>query len=288
MLYPGTYVIGLDAAAPGNAIINKNITIKGARPTDRPVINGQFQLNDGASLTISQVILDGTNTKDQTFNYKTADMTFNLLSVENCEIKNYTKGLVYGNVACTVNEITFNRCVIHDIVCSGGDFFDFRTGRFNTANFTNSTLYNVASEGKRDFIRYDGNADATMGGGHSVINVRNCTLDNVSANGKRLLYVRYYDHEINWGNNLVTNTDAWFSDQSKTAVPTFVGNVYFGTDNLLPENVVTDPSVKGNRFSDDAGTWNLDPSYAEPGQGDFTVGNEDVIALGVGDPRWLE
>ena len=288
VLYPGTYVIGLDAAAPGNAIINKNITIKGARPTDRPVINGQFQLNDGASLTISQVILDGTNTKDQTFNYKTADMTFNLLSVENCEIKNYTKGLVYGNVACTVNEITFNRCVIHDIVCSGGDFFDFRTGRFNTANFTNSTLYNVASEGKRDFIRYDGNADATMGGGHSVINVRNCTLDNVSANGKRLLYVRYYDHEINWGNNLVTNTDAWFSDQSKTAVPTFVGNVYFGTDNLLPENVVTDPSVKGNRFSDDAGTWNVDPSYKEPGQGDFTVGNEDVIALGAGDPRWIE
>lgn len=285
VLYPGTYVIGLDAAAPGTVKVEKNVTIKGASATDRPVINGQFQLLAGASLIMSQVVLDGTGTADQALNFKDKDFTYGELRLDNCEIKNYTKGLVYGNAACTVDKITFNGCIIHDIVCSGGDFFDFRTGRFNEANFTNSTIYNVAT-GKRDFIRYDNAADETMGGGHSVINIMNCTLDNISADGKRLLYIRYYDHEINWVSTLLTNTEAWFSDQSKTQPAIFSSNVYYNTPNL--KTVVEEAGTKGNQFTDNGATWDLNPEYADPSKGDFSVGSDEVKAFGVGDPRWLK
>lgn len=281
-LYGGTYTIAGENGGAGNAQIKKNITIKGIYPTNLPTIKGRFQLDDGASLSLNQVILDGSKneTPDQAFVFKTQGTTYETLDVQNCEIKNFTKGLVYGSIACTVNMINFNNCTIHDIVCEEGDFFDFRTTRFNTANITNSTIYNVATSG-RDFIRYDYNADETMNGGHSIINIKNCTLNNISIKGKRLLYTRYYDHEINWENNLVTNTEAMFSNQSKTSVPTFKNNIYFNTPNL--KSIVE----KGNLFTDDSATWDVDPKYQDTANGDFTVTNEDVSSKGVGDPRWL-
>lgn len=281
-LYGGTYTIASESGAPGNAKITKNITIKGIYPTNLPVIKGRFQLDDGASLSLNQVILDGgeNETTDQAFNYKTSGATYDHLDVQNCEIRNFGKGLLYLNVASTINKVTFNNCLIHNITCDGGDFLDSRTGRINELNLTNSTIYSSAAA--RDFIRMD-DASGSMGGGTPVINVKNCTIDGAAnASSKRLLYVRYVGNVINWENNLVTNTDAMFSNQSKTSVPTFKGNVYFNTPNL--EKAVEG----GNLFTDESGTWNVDPKYKDAANGDFTVTNEDVSTKGAGDPRWLK
>ena len=127
-LYGGNHAIGGDTAAAECAVISKSITIKGIYPTKRPRILGRFQLNDGASLTMSQVVVDGANNTsgDQAFNYKTDGVTYGALDVQDCEIKNFTKGLLYLNVAATINTVTFNNCLIHDIVCDGGDFYDCR------------------------------------------------------------------------------------------------------------------------------------------------------------------
>ena len=279
-LYGGTHIIP-DSDTEGKASsvkVTKSITIKGIYPTTVPVIKGRFEINDGASLDISQVVIDGidNSTTDQAFNFKTADATYPRLRVENAEIKNFGKGVYYLNVAATVQELTFYNCLIHDIVCDGGDMFDCRKGRIDALNFQQCTIYNSCAA--RDFIRMD---DASARGGTPSITVDHCTIDGCANGGKRLLYVRYVGNVINWTNNIVTNTGAVWSNQSKTGVPQFQNNVYFNCAKLN----IADVEGKTNMFADEAGK-EANPQYKDAANGDFTVGNESVSKLGVGDPRW--
>ena len=279
-LYGGTHIIP-DSDTEGKASsvkVTKSITIKGIYPTNVPVIKGRFEIYEGASLDISQVVIDGidNSTTDQAFNFKTADATYPRLRVENAEIKNFGKGVYYLNVAATVQELTFYNCLIHDIVCDGGDMFDCRKGRIDALNFQQCTIYNSAAA--RDFIRMD---DASARGGTPTITVDHCTIDGCANGGKRLLYVRYVGNVINWTNNIVTNTGAVWSNQSKTGVPQFQNNVYFNCAKLN----IADVEGKTNMFADEAGK-EANPQYKDAANGDFTVGNESVSKLGVGDPRW--
>ena len=102
-LYPGTYKVmntadGVESIA--KIAISKSIELKAVRPNDRPIINGCITLNDGASLLLRQIVMDGTGTDgSQAITFNTAGATYNALTVEDCEITNYTKGLYYLNVA---------------------------------------------------------------------------------------------------------------------------------------------------------------------------------------------
>ncbi|MGM9708880.1 MAG: DUF4957 domain-containing protein [Prevotella sp.] len=284
-LYGGTHLIP-DSDTPektGSVKVGKSITIKGIYPTNIPVIKGRFEINDGASLELNQVVIDGIDnaTTDQAFNFKTANVTYPLLKVENAEIKNFGKGVFYLNVASTVQELTFSNCLIHDIICDGGDMFDCRKGRIDALNFLQCTIYNSAAA--RDFIRMDDASSAL--GGTPVITVDKCTIDGINTSGgKRLLYVRYVGNVINWTNNLVTNTGAVWSNQSKTGVPTYQNNAYFNCAKLN----VLDVEGKSNLFVDENGKAVDDPQYTDAANGNYTIGNESVSKLGVGAPRWIK
>ena len=49
---------------------------------------------------------------------------------------------------------------------------------------------------------------------------------------------------------------------------------------------VLDTEGKTNMFIDESGKTVENPNYKDAANGDFTIGNEDVKKLGVGDPRW--
>lgn len=290
-LYGGTYELNLnDAGATGAAKVNKSMTIKGIYPSDQPIIKGRFELYNGASLNIKQAIIDGSNnsTTDQIFNYKTEDANYGELTVENCEIFGVSqcKGLLYGNVTCTIDAITFTNCLIHDIECEGGDFFDIRKSYAKEITFSKSTFYNIAH--KRDFIRYDDNSSAFTNP-VSVITVDQCTIDNVlnETASKRLLYVRFVGSSINWTNNIVSNTKAVYTNQSKTPQPAYSNNYYYNctTENLFAPSVL-DGDAKVYWSGDTNGKNGSDPKYKDAANGNFTLGNEDVAKLKVGDPRW--
>lgn len=276
----GTYIVdGGGENAAGSLKISKNITIKGIYPTNIPTINGRIELQDGASIDINQVNFDGAGTSgDQFINVK--GTAIGKISVNNAEIKNYTKGVIYVNVAAVIPEVTFNNCLIHDIKCEGGDMFDCRKGRMDVFNLTNSTVY--ASCAARDFIRIDDASGAL--GGTPVVNVNQCTIDAAANGGKRMLYVRYVGTSINWTNNIVSNTAATWSNQSKTAVPAFKNNNYYGCAKLQ----VLDGSDGGktNLFVDEASPASINPQYKNAAAGDFTYGNEDIVKGGYGDKRW--
>ena len=282
VIMPGTYTI-TDAdgvVAAGAADINKSLTIKGLRQNDHPVIKGRFTISGGSDIAFDQVTLDGTGTSgDQAIVFK-AEGEYNSLSVTNSEVKNYTKGFYYINVAANVKTITIDNNVLLNIECNGGDFFDCRTGAIQNLVITNNTIYGSCAE--RDFIRYD-DASANFPGVAPVINVDHNTLDGVSlkADGtKRLLYIRFAGNSIAFTNNIVTNTAANFSNQSKTTEPTFKGNYYFNAPNLLPGGI-------NGKFFDASGIV-ADPAYTNAAAGDFTVGNEDIAFAKAGAPRWIK
>ena len=174
----GTFVVksSSESATAGVIVVSKNITIKGIYPTRVPVINGRFQLEDGATLTINQVNIDGEGTTgDQCFNYKGTNVGG--ISVDNSEIKNFKKGVYYVNVAAKVPYIKFNNCLIHDITCEGGDMFDCRTGCIDDLSITNSTIYNSCAE--RDFLRFDDDF-GSFAGATPKITIDICTINAVA------------------------------------------------------------------------------------------------------------
>lgn len=279
----GTFVVKTESSSTtaGVLSVSKNITIKGIYPTRIPTINGRFEINDGASLTINQVNMDGTGTTgDQCFNFKGTKVGG--VSVDNAEISNYTKGVYYVNVEAKVPYIKFNNCIISNITCEGGDMFDCRKGCIDQLSITNSTIYNSCAA--RDFVRFD-DASSAFAGATPNVTVDHCTINGASnANGKRLLYVRFVGTTINWTNNIVTNTAAVWSNQSKTSVPTFGNNnVYSGCAKL---NVLDGVDAgKSNLFVDEKAI-ELDPQYTDAANGNFKIKNESVSKLKAGDPRW--
>ena len=287
VLYGGEYDLNPTDEGNGSVVIANTLTIKGIYPTNKPILKGRFQMNGGAGLSLSQLVIDGSTnaTGDQTFNYKDADMNYAPLDLQDVEIKNFVKGICYGNVTCTIESITFNNCLIHDVICEGGDFFDLRKSYAKKVTFSNSTIWNVAQE--RDFIRYD-DSSSNYDNAAPVITVDHCTIDNVLnvANGKRLLYVRFVGNSIKWTNNLVTNTQAIYSNQSKTAYPEFNNNYYFGCNTKLfsADDEASDPKVYYR--GDTSGKNGEDPKYKDAANGNFTLGNDNVSSKKVGDPRW--
>ena len=282
VVMPGTYTV-TDAdgvVAAGAVDINKSLTIKGLRQNDHPVIKGRFTISGGSDIMFDQVTLDGTGTSgDQAIVFK-AEGEYNSLSVTNSEVKNYTKGFYYINVAANVKTITIDNNVISNIECNGGDFFDCRTGAIQNLVITNNTIYNSCAA--RDFIRYD-DASAKFAGVAPVITVDHNTLDGVSSQAdgsKRLLYIRFAGNSTTFTNNIVTNTAANFSNQSKTNEATFKGNYYYNAPNLLPGGI-------NGKFFDASGIV-ADPAYKDAANGDFTVGNEDIAFAKAGAPRWIK
>ena len=97
---------------------------------------------------------------------------------------------------------------------------------------------------------------------------------------KRILYVRFVGNTIRFTNNIVANSVGNFSNQAKTAVPTFDNNIYFEA-----AGYVTSGANANALFVDGEGTI-LDPQFADAANGNFTIGNDNVKDKKAGDPRW--
>ncbi|MBO4827312.1 MAG: DUF4957 domain-containing protein [Prevotella sp.] len=291
-LYGGTYELNPnDNGQTGAVKISKTITIKGIYPTDQPLIKGRFELYDGAGFSISQCVIDGRDnaTTDQIFNFKSEDVAYGALEVENCIItgKSECKGILYLNVPSTVEAININNSIVYGIECTGGDFIDSRKGLPKQVNLIRSTFYTVATE--RDFIRIDDASDSFGGQDGPKVKVDNCTLYKVGAGGAnyRLLYVRFVGNKLTFTNNIVVGTTykRGFTNQSKSdPEPTLQNNYYFNCENLTSAGASADATIV---WFDTEGTIG-DPGFKDPDNGDFTLNADAAANRGkAGDPRWF-
>ncbi|TCO03631.1 DUF4957 domain-containing protein [Natronoflexus pectinivorans] len=277
-LMPGEYQV--DA----NIHISKTIGIIAVRPFEKPVINGVvFRISGGAGFRLKDLILDGETAPDgnQTIIYDEvlgAGETYGNAIIEGCEIKNYVKGVFYASNAVLIESVSITGTIYSDIVTEGGDFIDFRNGMTKVFDFKNNTVYN--SVVNRDVIRMD-NAAAFSGDNTAIITIENNTFYNVitqEGSTRRILYVRLANHEIYVRKNIFANIVGTYSNQSATTVVGMDGNNYFNAPNLTNDEITV------------YDRWNyteLNPGFADPENGNFTISNEDLIFYRIGDPRWI-
>jgi hypothetical protein len=272
-LLPGTYT-------SGDIVLTKTIHIKGARPSDKPVLKGTiFRINEGASLELKDVILDGTGSLDGNQAIIYGAGRFASLQIDGCEIKNYVKGSLYVNSATLIESVSISNTVYSNIECNGGDFIDFRNGIAAKFEFVNNTAYNSALA--RDFFRMDAGGSTNFPDVTASILIKNNTFNNVSnGNNRRLLYIRLAKHGIRFEANMVTNTLGYHTNQASTTVTNFEKNNYFNAPNFSA-------STQSGAKNDASGTA-LDPGYANAAGGNFKVSNEELIFQKIGDPRWLQ
>lgn len=277
-LMPGTYPIN---TIDGNMPLNKSIAIKSVRSYDKAIIQGGFQLSNGAALSLTQLVLDGNNntTIKYVADYKTAGK-FGDLTIEGCDVKGYTGGVYYVNIAADITNLKINNSIIHNI-STASDFMDCRLGAIHNLTFTNNTVYAISC---RDFFRYDNKA-SSFPGVTPYINVDHNTLDGLGSVNKGVFYVRFMGTSIAFTNNIVSNSTGLFCKFAPTSVPNFSGNNYYNSPNFV--EATDDKTNVGITVYDNTGT-SYNPSYADYANHDFTVKSEDLKSSKTGDPRWIK
>lgn len=277
-LMPGTYPIN---TIDGNMPLNKSIAIKSVRSYDKAIIQGGFQLSNGAALSLTQLVLDGNNntTIKYVADYKTAGK-FGDLTIEGCDVKGYTGGVYYVNIAADITNLKINNSIIHNI-STASDFMDCRLGAIHNLTFTNNTVYAISC---RDFFRYDNKA-SSFPGVTPYINVDHNTLDGLGSVNKGVFYVRFMGTSIAFTNNIVSNSTGLFCKFAPTSIPNFSGNNYYNSPNFV--EATDDKTNVGITVYDNTGTI-YNPSYADYANHDFTVKSEDLKSSKTGDPRWIK
>lgn len=264
--------------------INNNIVIAAKNSADLPVINTCIHINNGASLYLYQVVLDGTGTDgSQTIEYKTAG-GFGDLTINGCEIRNYVKGLIYINVAAVPNTINIENSIIHDIECNGGDFIDSRKGGWNNLVISSSTVYSCAS--KRDILRADDASSVVSASMATSINM--CTFYNVGDGDAnfRFFYLRFSGNTNTFTNNVIANYNnkRGFANSTSVGTPAYSNNYYYNCKNLIS---LTEGNNEPNVTCFDTEGKVLDKNpFADPDNADFTITDELFQSYGFGDPRW--
>ena len=277
-LMPGIYAI---STIDGNIALNKSISIKSVRSYDKAIIQGGFQLSDGAALSLTQLVLDGNNNSTIKYvaDYKTTGK-FGDLTIEGCEVKGYSGGVYYVNSAADITNLKIDNCIIHNI-STASDFLDCRAGAIHNLTFTDNTVYAISC---RDFFRYDNKA-SSFPGVSPYINVDHNTLDGLGSVNKGVFYVRFTGTTIAFTNNIVSNSSGVFCKFATTIIPNFSGNNYYNSPNFV--EATDDKTNTGITVYDNTGT-SYNPNYADYANHDFTVKDEDVKSSKTGDPRWIK
>lgn len=266
-LNPGTYEIS-------TLNVDKDIVLMAVNVTDKPVLlSTVIHISGDAGLSLINIIMDGNNTASQAITYDTGG-SYGEIAIDGCEFRNYQDRFFYINTdgsSAQVRAMTVTNSFFRNIVCSGGDFFDLRTGVAPTIIFNSNTVADCAAA--RAFFRID-NSSGSLPGIAPVIRIENNTLYRVSnTNGSngRLLYIRFAGNEIHFNNNIVAQTDGRYTNQSSTNIVEMVNNNYFNAPNVLAD-------------SRDTGVYyEYDPQFADVENGDFTVGNEELVYLNIGN-----
>ncbi len=291
VLKPGVYT----ATDKTSAIkISSNITIAGQNSADLPVINAYFTLHNSASVMFYQVKLNGeglgssADGKVQCVEYKDASVEYGALTFKGCEVYNYVKGFIYNNVASSVKSISIDDCTIHDVVCDGGEFIDFRKSPWESLSLTNSTIYNTAA--KRSLLRLD-DSSSSYGAIKPDTKIDHCTFYNVgnSSEKQMMFYIRFGSKDVNtntFTNNVVVGYTLvrGFTNQSKTGAISFSNNLYYNCANLqsLAEGNTETPT----QFDSEKATVLTADPFKDAANADFTIAEEAIAAKQAGNPLW--
>lgn len=270
-------------AQVGTITLDKSITIQGLRVDFKPQLKVSFSIVEGATdVNLIDLDLTGDVASELTdmVRYSAAG-NYNSLLISGCNIHDYDRSFVAGSESgAVVQTVTVENSIISNVMTNGGDFFDFRDSDVLNVNFKTSTFYNCAPG--RDFIRLDASGISNDTGLTVDIVIDQCTIYAcANSDSRRLLYVRFVSNEVTVTNTIIAETASeGYADRSGIdESPTFNNNNYFNAPGYYDT---------AQYIFDDGNYTTLDPGFADPSTGDFTVTNQAVLDQNVGDPRWLQ
>ena len=267
-------------------ILTKSITISGIPGKVKPVLHYKITLTPGVNnVSLLNLDLDGSGIENGSVFTVALPSAANFgdILMSGCEIHDFTRSLLSASNAggSKIASLKVENCIVTNVNTNdGAEFINVRTAYVGSIVFKNST-FNTCSY-NRDFIRLDAAAGLTGTGLTSTVLIENCTLHNVanSTAQKRILYVRFGSNASTVRNTLFTNTTAIYTNQAATVAPTFGNNNYFDAGNFK------DAAIASNKI--DASGTTIDPGYANPATGNFTISNQSLIDDKIGDPRWIK
>ena len=287
VLFPGEYLV-----YSGAITINKSISIKGLRPTDKPIVHVKFVLEAGVqNVDIKDLEMSGIYTDpltglqailDHAFQYITTGTSYGSLNVIGCKIHDYDKSLFTGSssIVSKIVSISMTDCIVTNILTNAADCIDFRAGYVASLSLKNSTFNNCAPA--RDFVRLDNTSTAFPGLVSNVL-IDHCTLYAVSnKTSSRILYVRFATNTLKVTNTIIAGTLGYYTNQALSAQPECSSNNYFNA----PGFITGGSTVTGAKFDLSTNYTLLDPGFINTAIGNFTVTNQILNDSNIGDPRW--
>lgn len=295
-LNPGEYVFEAAFA------LNRPVTFISATKQMPKVILTEFTVTNATylngTLRFEGIEFESKNLNSTTAYFLNGDKGFNAnvkrIEIEDCYIHDFGASLMRFNrvAGFTVEEVYVNNNRLYRMY-GQQSFLQFAASGgvpVRNVTFTNNTAtgFDYHKGGVR-FLTYNA-GDAT------VVKFTNNTILFNNSTGRLFFHINAKETGSDTAGSITIADNIFFNED--TDAPRNVSNFasHVVTANI-ENNVVTTPWGAGN----DGGTiptetltsWGnkyseLDPGFKNAASYDFTVTNDDVAKLGVGDPRWLK
>lgn len=210
------------------------------------------------------------------------------LLIENCKITGVNNYFIYdNNVKYCVGTAIIRNCVVQLTGSDVSGVIRFQGGYINDLTIDKSTFYGTAGADAKYFVQYNNSGRNDRGGyASNSITYSNCTFYNVAYSGQWGNYngfagrsTSYWNMTdcifVNCGSNQITRR--FLGGRTNSANRNFANNTYMYDGEF--ENT--------SGYDDSATAIESDPMFADPANGNFTVGGSDQQTKRTGDPRWL-
>ena len=286
-LQPGEYV------SPENIEINHAFTLLAATKQMPKVIVNQFTMNNkeyvDGTLRFDGIEFECANLNNTTscfIDHTGQTANFRRVEIENCSIHDYGSSFLrFNRQETSVEEVYVNNNLLLRMY-GQNSFIQLTKVVVKEVTFTNNTATGLDTQkaGVR-FLTYNADGNTKVEFSHNTILYHNST-------GRLFFHIN-----TSGDAGRIAITDNIFVNEDPDAprnVDNFADRTVMST---ISNNVVTTPwGAKGDGGSipdETLAAWGdkyfeLDPGFKSASKFDFTVTNDEVKNLGVGDPRWLK
>ncbi|MDE6070763.1 MAG: DUF5123 domain-containing protein, partial [Alistipes sp.] len=296
-LQPGEYAV----ANKGSITITRAVHLMSATRQQPKVVLGQFAMPNttyiDGTFRVEGIEFECANLNNTTAYFidnSNAQANVKRIEIEDCYIHDFGASLIRFNRIAGVNveEVYINNNRMYRMY-GQQSFLQFApsgAAPVREVTFTNntSTGFDFHKGGVR-FLSYNA-SDAT------VVKFTNNTILFNNSTGRLFFHINAKAEDSTTAGSITIADNIFFNED--TDAPRNVSNfANFTVTTNIDNNVVVTPWGAGN----DGGTiptetlpsWGnkystLDPGFKNAAKYDFTVTNDEVRKLGVGDPRWLK
>lgn len=284
----------------------KNITIQGNKSEASKVIatGGKF-ISAGAGIKLKYIDFDLSALQNEFIFYDTPDASlpyvpgttdsyflFSSAMLKGCKFTGMKNRLLYTVAAkFVVPSFMIDDCIV-STEPAGAILIQFNNGQgyINQLKISNSTFRNT-EQGSQRFIQY-GNGDVVKSGyANASVTLTNNTWYNISYSQNIASY-----NMLNKTKDLTTLTvskNIFVNCGNQEVIKRFAaGNANMkrvcSQNDYWYNGAFPEKEIGSANTGDESTTYfGVDPGFANPAAGDFTISNAELISAGVGDPRWL-